>query len=114
MASGDLGHDARVPDPDDYGEVSGASGTGEDGVPRGGVPTTDAPAWLQPIIRILAEVQLELATKDSGHKPRSVLATLNLEEFRGGCETTTHQYRAWKKQTIITQKLYVCLMRSWL
>ena len=106
MPSDAPGPAARVPDPDDDGEVSAASGTGGDGVPRGGDPSMDAPAWLQPIIRILAETQLELATKGSGHKPCGALATLKLEEFRGGRETTTHQYRAWKKQTMITQKLY--------
>ena len=97
MPSDAPGPAARVPDSDDDGEVSAASGTGGDGVPRGGDPSMDAPAWLQPIIRILAETQLELATKGSGHKPRGALATLKLEEFRGGRETTTHQYRAWKE-----------------
>ena len=107
MTSEAPGPAARVPDSDDDSEVSAASETGGDGVPRGGVPTTDVPVWLQPIIQILAETQLELATKGgSGGKPRGVLASLKLEEFRGGRETTTRQYRAWKKQTVITQKLY--------
>ena len=39
-------------------------------------------------------------------KPRMALATLKLEEFRGGREVTKHQYRAWKKQAQITQRLH--------
>ena len=82
MASEAPGPTARVPNSDDDGEVSAASETGGDGVPRGGVATTDVPVWLQPIIQILAETQLELATKGgSGSKPRGVFASLKLEEF---------------------------------
>ncbi len=34
------------------------------------------------------------------------MATLKLEEFRGGRETTTHQHRNWRKQLHITQRLH--------
>ena len=76
-------------------------GDPQDGDPSGGAPT-DVPSWLQPVLRILAEKQLELATKSGERKPRTALASVKLEEFRGGRETTTHQYRAWKKQMVIT------------
>ena len=98
-----LPHDADDLD----GDSSAASELNRDGDPSGGPTAAEAPMWLQPIIRILAETQLELATKGGGgQKPRSALATLKLEDFRGGREATTHQYWAWKKQTVITQKLY--------
>ena len=123
MATVANGLGARVPDSDEEAQHSAATGAGGGGglsggdpqqsASRGGVPTggdssTDAPMWLQPIIQILAETQLELATKGTNNpvKPRAALATLKLEEFRGGRETTTYQYRAWKKQAMITQKLY--------
>ena len=112
MATGVSGHDARVPD-SPHGDPSGGApaevdedGDPRDGDPSGGAPTADVPAWLQPVLRILAETQLELATKSGDRKSRTALASLKLEEFRGGRETTTHKYRAWKKQTVITQELY--------
>ena len=55
---------------------------------------------------MLAETQQELATKSGSAKPRTTLASLRLEELRGGREVTTHQYRAWKKQTPIIHKLH--------
>ena len=88
---------------DDGAEVPTAFGT--DGE-AGASGTPDALAWLQPILRFLAETQHELATKSGSVKPRTALASLRLEEFRGGREVTTHQYRAWKKQTQILQKSY--------
>ena len=59
-------------------------------LPSGGDPTDDVPAWLQPVLRILAETQLELATKTGERRPRTAVSTVKLEEFRGGRETTTH------------------------
>ena len=114
MAEGLRGLDARVPDSphgDDAlgdSEASGGDGdpNGGDGDPTGGDPTAGVPAWLQPVLRILAETQLELATKSGERRPRMAVTNLKLEEFRGGREIITHQYRAWKKQAVITQELY--------
>ena len=78
---------------------------GTDGA-AGASGAPDTPAWLQPILRLLAETQHELASKGGSVKPRTALAQLRLEECRGGREVTTHQYRAWKKQTQINQKLH--------
>ena len=104
MASGGL--DARVPDsPHDPLADSGEDGDPQEDGASGGDPN-DVSVWLQPVLRILAETQLALATKETDRKPRTALASVKLEEFRGGRETTTHQYRAWKKQTVITQELY--------
>ena len=88
---------------DDGAEVPTAFGTGRE---AGASGTPDAPAWLQPILRLLAETQHELAAKSGSVKPRTALASLRVEEFRGGREVTTHQYRAWKKHTQIIQKLH--------
>ena len=74
--------------------------SGEAGVP------TETPSWLQPILRIMAQTQHELASNKGSVKPRTALATLKLEEFRGGRETTTRQYREWRKQVLITQRLH--------
>ena len=91
---------AEIPSSEEEGEGSAVPDPGRAGQP------TETPSWLQPILRILAETQHELATKVGSVKPRAALATLRLEEFRGGRETTTHQYRAWRKQMQITQRLY--------
>ena len=97
------GMSALSSDAGDGVDVPTAFGTGR-GVGASG--TLDAPAWLQPILRLLVETQHELATKGGSTKPRTALAALRLEEFRGRSEVTTHQYRAWKKQTQIIQRLY--------
>ena len=80
--------------PIDFG-TSGAAGA------SGALDNLD---WLQPILRLLVETQQELASKGGSVKPRTALAQLRLEEFRGGREVTTHQYRAWKTQTQIAQR----------
>ena len=93
----------------EVGIPEGSDGEGSAAVPVGvGVGEPNGPEWFQPVIRLLAETQYELATRSTAqpHKPRGALASLKLEEFRGGRETTTHQYRAWKKSTVIIQKLY--------
>ncbi len=53
----------------------------------------------------MAETQRELVNRGAA-KPTTALATLRLDEFRGGRETTTHQYRCWRKQVQITQRLH--------
>ena len=90
-------------DADDGADVPTEFGTGGE---AGASGAPDAPAWLQPLLRLLAETQHELATKGGSAKPRTPLASLRLENFRGGREITTHQYRAWKKQAQIVHKLY--------
>jgi hypothetical protein len=47
-----------------------------------------------------------LANRGGATKPKHGLATLRLDEFRSGRETTTHQYRSWRKQVLITQRLH--------
>ena len=107
MVTGGPGHEARVPDsPQGDDALVDSEASDGDGAPSGGDPTDDVPAWLQPVLRILAETQLELATKAGERRPRTAVSTVKLEEFRGGRETTTHQYRAWRKQAVITQELY--------
>ena len=61
---------------DDGAEAPTAFGTGRE---AGASGTPDAPAWLQPILRLLAETQHELATKSGSVKPRTALASLRLE-----------------------------------
>jgi hypothetical protein len=104
-ASCEVAEEMSVPssDADNGADAPTEFGTGgEAGAP--GAP--DAPACFQPILRLLAETQHELAAKGGSAKPRTALASLRSEEFRGGREITTHQYRAWRKQTQIIQKLY--------
>ena len=50
---------------DDGAEVPTAFGTGRE---AGASGTPDAPAWLQPILRLLSEAQHELATKNGSLK----------------------------------------------
>ena len=71
-----------------------------------GVPRAREPKWLQPILQMMAETHRELANRGGATKPKHGLATLRLDEFRGGRETTTHQYRSWRKQVLITQRLH--------
>ena len=66
-------------------EESAVSGSATAGVPR-----AREPKWLQPILRMMAETHRELANCGGATKPKHGLATLRLDEFRGGRETTTH------------------------
>ena len=77
------------------------------GVPRtAGAPRrAGEPEWLQPVLRMMAETQRDLVGRGA-NKPKHGLSTLRLDEFRGGRETTTHQYRSWRKQVQIMQRLH--------
>ena len=77
------------------------------GVPRtAGAPRrAGEPEWLQPVLRKMAETQRDLVGRGAS-KPKHGLSTLQLDEFRGGRETTTHQYRSWRKQVQIVQRLH--------
>ncbi len=57
------------------------------------------------MLRMLAETQYESATRFST-RPKAILPNLKFDELRGGRETTTHQYRSWKRQVQITQHLH--------
>ena len=87
----------------DEGEDSGSEPAASGGGGAG------EPSWLGPVLRMLAETQRELVSRagpTGPMKPKTALASLKLEEFRGGRETTTHQYRSWRKQVLIVQRLY--------
>ncbi len=46
---------------------------------------------------MMAQTKRGLVSRGAA-KPRAALATLRFDEFRGGRETVTHQYRTWRKQ----------------
>ena len=71
-----------------------------------GMSRVREPKWLQSVLRMMAETHREILSRSAATKPKHGLATLRLDEFRGGRETTTHQYRSWRKQVLITQRLH--------
>ena len=82
MATGGPGHEARVPDsPQGDDALVDSEASDGDGAPSGGEPIDGVPAWLQPVLRILAETQLELATKSGERRPRTAVTNVKLEEF---------------------------------
>ena len=107
----------------DVSDPEGAAGSGEN-VPAGrsseisgdeesavsgsvtGMSRVREPKWLQSVLRMMAETHREIESRSATTKPKHGLATLRLDEFRGGRETTTHQYRSWRKQVLITQRLH--------
>ncbi len=88
----DLGSEQEQDDDVVESAVSGSGGAGE-------------PRWLPPVLRMLAEMHCEVATRIST-RPRATLTNLKFDEFRGGRETKTRQHRSWQKQARIAQHLH--------
>jgi len=102
MMNGTYGRAAGVPVPGGDPEDEAASSA------DGSAESRSSPAWLQHVLRSLADAQRDLAGKvgNSGHEPRRNLAAIKLEEFTGGSGTTVHAYRTWKKSVQATARLY--------
>ena len=94
-------HEQGVPFSESEDGELGSAASDLDGA---GEPRAGEPRWLPPVLRMMAETQRELPNRLTT-KPRAALATRKLEEFRGGRQTTTHQYRSWKKKVLINPKM---------
>ena len=95
-----------VPGSDDHGE-DGLSEPGAAGS-SGGLEA-QSPAWLQHVLRALADGQRELIASNSGHgsgDSKRNLSAVKIAEFSGGSGITAYAYGTWKKSVQATARLY--------
>ena len=92
--------DLRDADPPPSVPGSGGSVADPDGVP----------GWLPPVLRMMAETQQRLGAvgdkKDVGALRSRTIANVHLDEFYGGRQVTSYQYRQWKKHVEVVKQLY--------
>jgi len=66
------------------------------------------PAWLPPVLRMMAETQRSLQERivQVPQNRQRMISNVKLEEFHGGRTVSSYQYRQWKKSVEVARKLY--------